>query len=52
MITQTPATAEIEKWHRILVWFFPSFWLRVWKKNAEPYRSRPRYSGSGPTSAP
>ena len=35
-------TAEIEKWFRIRVRFFPNFWLRirVRKKNAESCRSR------------
>jgi len=50
MIAQTPATAEMEKWLRIRVWFFTNFWLRVRKKNAESDRSRLRYSGSGPSS--
>ena len=44
MTTQTPATAEMEKWLRIR--FFTNFWLqdriRVWKKNAEPCRSQLR----------
>jgi len=41
MTTQTPATAEIEKWLRFRVRFFPNFWLRVQvrKKNAESCRS-------------
>jgi len=50
MITQTPATVEIENWFRILVRFFTKFSLRVrirvQKKNAYPCRSRPRHSGS------
>jgi len=46
MTTQTPATAKIEKWLR----FFPKFWLRIRRKNAESCRSRLRLSGSGPTS--
>ena len=29
MTTQTPATAEIEKWLRIRVRFFTKFWLRI-----------------------
>jgi len=29
MTTQTPATAEIEKWLRIRVRFFTKFWLLV-----------------------
>ena len=29
MTTQTPATAEIEKWPPIQVRFFPNFWVRV-----------------------
>jgi len=45
--TQTPATAEIEKWIRIWVRFFPNFWLRVLirvrKKNAKSFRSRLQY---------
>jgi len=50
MTTQTPATAEIEKWLRVR--FFPKFWLRirVRKKNAESGRSRLWWTGSGPTS--
>jgi len=40
MTTQTPATPEMEKWHRIRVRFFTNFWLRVRKKNAESCRSR------------
>ena len=55
MTTQTPATAEIEKWLRSRVRFFPNFWLRFWirfrKKNPESSRSRLPHSGSGPTSA-
>jgi len=50
MTTQTPA--EVEKWLRIRVWFFPNFWLRVRKKNTEFSRSRLRLSGSGPASVP
>ena len=52
MTAQTLATAEIEKWIRIRVRFFPNFWLRFWvrKKNAESCRSRLRQSGFGPTS--
>jgi len=52
MTAQTLATAEIEKWIRIRVRFFPNFWLRfrVRKKNAESFRSRLRQSGFGPTS--
>jgi len=48
MTTQTPATAEIEKWLRIRVRFFTNFWLRIRtrKKNAESCRSRFRHSGS------
>jgi len=46
MTTHTPATAEIEKWLRIRVRFFPNFWLlvriRVQKKNAESCQSRLR----------
>jgi len=34
MTTQTPASAEIEKWLRIR--FATNFWLRVRKKNTEP----------------
>jgi len=51
MTTQTLATAEIENWFRIRVWFLPNFWLRLRKKNAESCRSRLRHSGSGATSA-
>jgi len=44
MITQTPATVEVEKW--LQVRFFPKFWLRVRfrvrKKNSESCRSRLR----------
>ena len=42
MATQTPVTAEIEKWLRIRVRFYRSFWLRIGirKKNAESCRSR------------
>jgi len=46
MTTQTPATAEIEKWLRIRVRLFPNVWLRirmrVQTKNAESCRSRLR----------
>jgi len=38
MTTQTPATAEIEKWLWIRVRLFPNFWLRVWKKTQNPAR--------------
>jgi len=40
MTTQTPATAEIEKWLRIWVLFFKKFCLRirVRKKSAESAR--------------
>ena len=53
MTTQTPATAEMEKWLCIWFPFFTDFWLRirVRKKNAESRRSPLRQSGSGPTSA-
>jgi len=41
MTAQTPATAEMEKWLRVLVRFFTCFWprIRVRKKNAESCRS-------------
>jgi len=52
MTTQTPVTAEIEKWFRIRVRFFPNFWLRVRfrRKNAKSRRSWLRLSWSGPIS--
>jgi len=52
MTTQTPATAEMEKWLRIRVRVFKNFWLqiRVRKKNAESCRSRLWQPGSGTTS--
>jgi len=34
--TQTPAFAEMEKWHRIRVRFFTNFWLRAEKKTQNP----------------
>ena len=43
MTTQTPATAEIEKWLQIWVLFFNKLWLRirVRKKSGEPaHRNR------------
>jgi len=51
MTTQTPVTAENEKWLRIRVRFFTKFWLRVRKKNPESCRSRPWHSGSVASSA-
>jgi len=44
MITQTPATAEMEKWLQIRTPFFPNFLLHipVRKKNAESRRIRLR----------
>jgi len=46
MTTQTPSTAEIEKWLWIRVQFFSKFWLGFWiwvrKENAESCRSRLR----------
>jgi len=36
MTTQTPATAEIEKWLRIRVCFFTNFLLRIRKKTWNP----------------
>ena len=46
MTTQTPATAEIEKW--LWVRLFTDFWLpvRIRKKNAESCRIRLRHSGA------
>jgi len=48
MTKQTPVTAEIEKWLRDRVRFFPNFWLRVRKKNSESCRNWLRYSGPVP----
>ena len=54
MTAQTPAPAEMEKWLRTWVRFFPSFWLRlrirVRKKNPGSCWSWIRLSGSVPTS--
>ena len=47
-----PLLPKLKSDGQIRVRFFPNFWLRVWKKNTVSYRSRLRYSGSGPTSAP
>jgi len=56
MTTQTPATAEIEKWLWIRVQFFTNFWLQlriqVRRKNSESCQSRLRYFGSMATSEP
>jgi len=55
MTTQTPVSAEIEKWLGIRFRFFTIFWLRVriWvrKKSRESCRSRLRHSRSMATSA-
>jgi len=51
MATQTRATADIEKWLRIWVRFFPNFWLQVRKKNAESRQSRLRCQAKFLTSA-
>jgi len=50
MAAQSPATAEMEKWHRIRARFFTNFLLRILvrKKNAESCRSLLRHFGSGP----
>jgi len=54
MTTQTPATAEIQKWLQVRVRFFLNFWLQLWfcvrEKNAESCQSWLRYSGSSRTS--
>jgi len=55
MIAHTPATTEMEKWLGVRIRFHKfltphPIWVR--KKNAESSRSRPWYSGTGPTSSP